>query len=258
MSRWRWPAAALFGIAAGTMHFFYVRSLEVKAVGGRQIEVLVSKEKVEAGKIVAEKSLGKRSVPESYLDDRVVRAERSKEIVGLASVVNLEPGQMIEWSDFAERNDPSAENLAELVGPGQRAITIQVNAPLSMGGMLRPGHRVDILGTFERRDQKEDKVAVTLLQNVTVLATGKNTAAAAEGNRYGTVTLSVGLEEAEILSLATTQGSLSLVLRGYDDLEVVSDVPEKGMADVWEAERRNALQKKPQPSISGIERLVTR
>ena len=67
-----------------------------------------------------------------------------------------------------------------------------------------------------------------------------------------------GFEESELLAFASTLGSLSLVLRGYQDLEVVRDVPEKGMDDVWEAERRNALQERPGNGSKPIERLKVR
>jgi Flp pilus assembly protein CpaB len=121
---------------------------------------------------------------------------------------------------------------------------------------------VDILGTFARdKGLKADRVTVTLLQNVTVLATGGSVGAGSGGEqkpaspRFATVTLSVGLEEAELLSYASKHGSLSLVLRGYQDLRVVADVPEKGIDDVWEAERRNALQGHERGGGQQIERL---
>jgi pilus assembly protein CpaB len=147
-----------------------------------------------------------------------------------------------------------------------RAITIPVDGALSMGGLLRPGHRVDILGTFSRgaKWSAAERATVTLLQNVLVLATGRDLRGEAEeggerGRRFRTVTLSVGLEESELLSLASIQGQLSLVLRGRQDLTAMRDVPEKGMADIWEAERRNALQEKPRRTAHpGIERLRAR
>ena len=131
--------------------------------------------------------------------------------------------------------------------------------------MLRPGHRVDILGTFSRDGRRGDRITATLLQNVLLLATGQDLGKGQEPGketegqgRFGTVTLSVGLEEAQLLSLAATQGILSLVLRGYQDLTVLRDVPEKEMADVWEADRRNALNARSADQAVPIERLQPR
>ena len=262
--RKKWIAALVFGLVAGFLHFTFLSEVEAEARGGKEIEVLVTTTGVEAGETVEEAMVAARSIPGAFVDERVVTAGRSDEIVGLPLAVNLEQGQMIQWTDFVERPSDMANDLAELIGPGQRAMTIQVDSSLSMGGLLRPGHRVDILGTFSRgKDLRSDKVTVTLLQNVTVLATGRdlsggNAQEDEKAARYGTVSLSVGLEESELLAFASTLGSLSLVLRGYQDLEVVRDVPEKGMDDVWEAERRNALQERPRNGAKPIERLKVR
>ncbi len=256
--------AATLGLLAGAMHLTYVRGLEKEAHGGELVRVLATAEAVRSGDKIIKKSLATREVPLSYVDDRVVRADDATEIVGLVAAVDLRAAQMILWTDFTDRVVPGGADLAERVDSGKRAITIPVDRALSMGGMLRPGHRVDIIGTFAKGGGlvSKDKITVTLLQNVLVLATGcdLNGDSTEEGSgRFNTVTLSVGLEEAELLSLATTQGKLSLVLRGRQDLSVVHDVPEKGMADLWEAERRNALQAKPPTSNAlGIERLKAR
>jgi pilus assembly protein CpaB len=262
----KWIAALALGAAAGGLHLAYVRSLAAEARGGEAVEVLVAARDANKGKTLDEKATAARRVPEAWVDGRVVRMARAKEVLGLALTVDLAAGDAVQWSDFAERPDPGASDLARLVPSGNRALTIPVNAALSMGGLLRPGHRVDILGTFARGgDRRGDKTTVTLLQNVVVLATGqdvgagdKGGAAATGSSRYGTATLSVTLEQAELLSFASTQGSLSLVLRGDQDLEVVEGVPEKGQADVWEAERRTSLQRAPAPRAAAIERLKVR
>ena len=260
----KWIAALVFGLVAGALHFSFLREVEAKARGGEEIEVLVTTAGVEAGETVEEATVAARSIPGAFVDERVVTAERSDEIMGLPLAVNLEQGQMIQLTDFVERPSTQANDLAELIGPGQRAMAISVDSSLSMGGLLKPGHRVDILGTFSKgKDLRSDKVTVTLLQNVTVLATGRDLSGSnaqedEKLSRYSTVSLSVGLEESELLAFASSLGSLSLVLRGYQDLEVVRDVPEKGMDDVWEAERRNALQERPGNGAKPIERLKVR
>jgi pilus assembly protein CpaB len=262
--RKKWIVALAFGLVAGALHFAFLREVEAEARGGKEIEVLVTTAEIEVGETAQEGMVAARSIPAAFVDERVVIAGRSAEIMGLPLAVNLEQGQMIQWTDFVERPSDLANDLAELIGPGQRAMAISVDSSLSMGGLLKPGHRVDILGTFSKgKDLRSDKVTVTLLQNVTVLATGRDlTGSKSEENektaRYGTVSLSVGLEESELLAFASTLGSLSLVLRGYQDLEVVRDVPEKGMDDVWEAELRNALQERPGNGSKSIERLKVR
>lgn len=253
----RWIAALVLGVAAGGLHYGYVQALEASASGGERVDILVAREKMSEGQKLESEKVATRSVPDAYVDERVVKADEIGEIEGLAMAVTVRAGQAIQWTDFGERDDPEQEDLSALVEPGHRAMAIPVDASLSMGGMLSPGHRVDVLGTFKKgKSSRTEKVTVTLLQNVMVLATGRNLASGEK--RYSTVTMSVGLEEAELLAFASSQGSLSLVLRGRQDLEVVRDVPEKGMEDVWEAERRNALQDKARPERRAIERLRAR
>lgn len=254
----RWIVALVIGVGAGALHFTYVRSLEAEVRGGQEVEVLVAKERIAVGEPLARGMVATRRMPQAFVDDRDVTASGLSEVEGLTLAVTLQPGHALQWSDFEERPDPAVEDLSALVEPGQRGMAIPVDSSLSMGGMLRPGHRVDVLGTFAKgkTSLRTDKVTVTLLQNVTVLATGKDLGAGS--GRYSTVTMSVALEEAELLAFASKQGTLSLVLRGDQDLTVVKDVPEKGMEDVWEAERRNALQQVPRAQKRAIERLRAR
>jgi pilus assembly protein CpaB len=257
----RWLIVFGVGLAAFGLHFAYVKALEAETWGGKRVAVLVTTSRLARGTAIAEETLASREIPEAYAGNRAVPASRAKEILGLKVTVDVDAQEVVQWTDVAEREEEDARDLAALVAPGERAMTIPVDASLSMGGLLKPGHRVDILGTFSKsKDLKSEKVTVTLLQNVTVLATGKrfgggeaeNTTASA---RYATVTLSVGLEEAELLSYSSKTGTLSLVLRGYRDLRVVGDVPEKGMDDVWEAEKRNKLQSSERKAPQQIERI---
>jgi pilus assembly protein CpaB len=257
-------AVVVLALLAGVSHFGYLRAVAAEARGGEPMQVLVAAESLAVGQVLEAAHAARRAVPAAYVDERAIPAARVSEAVGLELAVEVAAGDVLAWTDFTERAEPTARDLARLIGSGQRAMTIPVDQSLSLGGMLRPGHRVDILGTFARGSRaKTDRVTVTLLQNVTVLATGRDlTGEQEEGRsrqRYSTATLSVGLEEAELLAFATTLGSLSLVLRGEQDLTRVRDVPEKGIADVWEAERRNALQSRSRGgSEPGIERLDVR
>ncbi len=252
MANSKWIAALSLGLVAAGAHFLYVSRLEESVGGGAAVAVLSVTRAVRAGEALAEEDLATRSVPVSYVDDRSVRANRVSELVDMIVNVDLEEGAVIQWTDFAPRVT-GARDLAELLEPGKRAVTIPVDRTLSMGGMLRPGHRVDILGTFHQGENRFARVTVTVLQNIRVLATGNRIQSvmtvdregeekkpASSSNRrpeFSTVTLSVGLEEAALLALSSKQGPLSLALRGHQDLEVLNGVPEVTMKDIWERDR---------------------
>jgi pilus assembly protein CpaB len=99
---------------------------------------------------------------------------------------------------------------------------------------------VDILGTFtfpsNKGDPQLDTVTLTILQNVTVLATGKDTArslteaaiqtggGARRPSSYSTVTLLVTPKEAEMLVFAMQKGRLTLTLRNPSDVSSARDL----------------------------------
>jgi Flp pilus assembly protein CpaB len=114
--------------------------------------------------------------------------------------------------------------------------------------MLRPGDHVDVLGTFAR-GQGTDWATVTLLQNVQVLATGELRAAAegesdtsSQPKSFNNITLSVDLEEAELLAFSVQRGPINVILRAQDDLETVEDIPDKNFGDIFEVQKRAAFR----------------
>jgi len=102
--------------------------------------------------------------------------------------------------------------LSALVKPGMKAVTIRVNDVEGVGGFVQPGDRVDVLLT--RQIDKGQASTEVVLQNVRVLAVDQS---ADERNAKAAVAKSVTLEvttvEAQKIWLASSVGSLSLLLR---------------------------------------------
>ena len=172
MKRKRWILTLLIGFFAAAGHYKYVHDLKDKTVGGDKVEVLSLSENIPAGEEIVREKLASRMIPSSYIDERAVRSDKIKEVLGLSAALNLKSGHTLLWTDFQTHAGAAGSDLADLLESGQRAVTISVDASLSMGGLLRPGHRVDILCTFGQKLMQE-RYTVTLLQNVTVLAVGR-------------------------------------------------------------------------------------
>jgi pilus assembly protein CpaB len=102
--------------------------------------------------------------------------------------------------------------LSALVQPGMKAVTIRVNDVEGVGGFVLPGDRVDVVLT--RQVDKGQATTEVVLQNTRVLAIDQS---ADERVNKATVAKSVTLEvstvEAQKVWLASTVGSLSLLLR---------------------------------------------
>jgi len=186
--------------------------------------------------------------------------------VKLATVdrVNLPKGAFLKTADVVDRaisvtmttNEPilagklaakgSGEGLTALIEPGTRAISVQVNEISGVSGFIQPGTRVDVL--FTRQFSNGDAATTTLLQNVKVLAYGKQLEAPAKLDPKDTskptvATLLVSQEQAQKLVLAMQRGKIQLVLRNGLDEEIADDWSPVQAADLGIEE-----PKKPVPA----------
>jgi pilus assembly protein CpaB len=127
--------------------------------------------------------------------------------------------------------------LAYIVSKNKRALSIAISGASAVSGLVKPNDRVDIVGTFTfpspSNPTQVESVTITLMQNVTVLATGNRLArqdterpGLSPGGGYSTVTFEVTPREAEILVFAQqTRGQLYLALRSPDDIYFEDELP---------------------------------
>ncbi|HEV8313914.1 MAG TPA: Flp pilus assembly protein CpaB [Burkholderiaceae bacterium] len=112
--------------------------------------------------------------------------------------------------------------LSAVVPEGKRAMTVRVNDVIGVAGFALPGTYVDIMVNTQQdgaqRNDQDHTVSKIVLERILVLAVAQ------EADRDGTkpkvvsaVTLEVAPKQAEILDLARSVGTLSLVLRNQAD-----------------------------------------
>jgi pilus assembly protein CpaB len=125
----------------------------------------------------------------------------------------------------------SGVGLAPVIPVGMRAVTVRVSDVAGVAGFVLPGTRVDVLVTGRltsyvkgKAPDADTSITSTVLQNVIVLSTGqtlqndnKNVALSAS-----TVTLLATPDQAEILTLANTEGRIQLILRNGSDQKIES------------------------------------
>lgn len=113
--------------------------------------------------------------------------------------------------------------LAATIPQGMRAVAVRVNDIVGVAGFVNPGSHVDILiaGNPPGGSVAAGTVTKTLLQNMTVLSAGQNIQKDAEGKPVSVpvVNVLVTPEQAEILSLASNDARIQLVLRNPTDKE---------------------------------------
>lgn len=113
--------------------------------------------------------------------------------------------------------------LASMIPPGMRAVAIRVNDVVAVSGFAAAGSHVDVLiaGNPPNGNQAVGTVTKTLLQNVEILSAGATIQKDAEGKPVSVPTINLLLTpaQAEIMSLASNEARIQLVLRNPTDKE---------------------------------------
>jgi pilus assembly protein CpaB len=140
------------------------------------------------------------------------------DVVGRGLIMAVRTNEPLLASKLAERG--SGGGLPILIPEGMRAMSISVDQVVGVAGFVIPGTRVDVLLTIQPPGQTEN-VTQIILQNLTVLTAGQITERNDAGDpiTVNVVTLMLSPEQAERLSLATSQGRIQLALRNMLDIE---------------------------------------
>ena len=106
--------------------------------------------------------------------------------------------------------------LPPAIPEGLRAVSVRVNEVIGVAGYVLPGTRVDVVATVNPSDQRANMTSKVILTNVQVLAAGTKIERAGDKDKpvpVTVVTLLVAPDEAERLTLASTEGKIQLALR---------------------------------------------
>jgi pilus assembly protein CpaB len=244
-------------MASVMLLLLYTRQFEQEMSGGDRIRMLVAVKPIERGKLVSDDMLGTRDVPIAYVESRGVKASERSKIIGIAAANNVQAHDLLMWSDLAVNIEE--RDLSSLVQPGSRAVTVHaVTGEETKGNaLIRPGDYVDVVATMPdaaKGSGTDGRASIVLLQRVLVLAVGMATEAqAAVGNaqpgnysaqRDMVLTLSLNLQEAQLLALATERGHLSVAVRNPDDTRVIEGIPDMSSAALFDVKARNDIQRK--------------
>jgi pilus assembly protein CpaB len=137
--------------------------------------------------------------------------------------------------------------LAPLIKQGYRAIAVAVNQVSGVSGFILPGSKVDVLLTARGVGGTSENLTTTVLENVTVLSTGHSQEADANGQPQNVPVVNMLLkpEDARLLTLATQEGRIQLVLRNPkdDEEQLAENRPITSTADLFAG-----MVSKPQPA----------
>src|SRR5947209_5950134 len=177
-------------------------------------DVIVAAGDLQVGAKVQDGDVRMVKVPVSVVPPNSFRSK--SQIIGRGVILPIQRGEFILPSKLAAEN--AGSGLPSLIPPGMRAVSVRVNEVVAVAGFVVPGTRVDVLLTGNPSGGNEPQTT-TVLENVAVIAAGQKLERNAAGEPQSTpvITLLVSPDDAQRLTLASSQGHIQLALRNPVD-----------------------------------------
>jgi pilus assembly protein CpaB len=212
--------------------------------GARRVWVVCAVRDLPADTVLQMTDLNQKESFERDVGKNTVLPDDADQVIGKKLKYSIEKAETLTWSSVDVPFAPTY-GLATTVKPGMRAISISVGGAAAVSGLVMPNDRVDVLGSFyfpsETKPGEMEAVTLTVLQDVTILATGqllaKQMADAYDRRKppasYSMLTVEVTPREAELLVFAESmKGHLSLSLRNPSDVSYESTLPDINFARI--------------------------
>ena len=214
MARMRVFMVLVLAIAAGGVFAFatynYVQNLPAKTTSIPTKPVAVAAVDLDVGAELSRDDVRIIQWPANAVPTQAISDSNS--VVGRGLVM-----PMIQNEPFLELKLAPKEagaGLPPAIPPGLRAVSVKVNEVIGVAGYVLPGARVDVLATVSPNQSAVEMTSKVILTNVQVLAAGtKIEQGENKPVAVSVVTLLVDPEQAERLTLASTEGKIQLALR---------------------------------------------
>jgi pilus assembly protein CpaB len=152
---------------------------------------------------------------------------RVEDCAGRALITPVTTNEPILEAKLAPKS--AGAGLPAAIPEGMRALSVAVNDVVGVAGFVIPGTMVDVLVTGQVPGGKggNTNITRTILENVPVLAAGQKVEQDREGKpqKVPVITLLVSPEDADKLTMASTEGKIQLALRNTVDTKVVKPEP---------------------------------
>ncbi len=151
---------------------------------------------------------------------------RIQDVVGRALITPLVENEPVLDEKLAPRE--AGAGLPAAIPEGLRAVSVRVDDVVAVAGFAMPGTMVDVLVTGNLENTaNSNSVTRTILEDVRVLAAGQQVQQDKDGKpqTVNVVTLLVDPEQANKLTMASTEGKIHLSLRNTIDAKQVDPPP---------------------------------
>lgn len=239
-----------------------------KAVAQSQknlITVVVAKQDILAGATIKESMLAEVTVNKNIVQPRsAISIDR---VVDKIAIAPISKGEQV----LLNKVTMSAEvgSLAMKVPSGKRAVTVSVDNISSVGGMVRPGDHVDVVGMVPipamnaEGKQVNQLATMPLFQDVLVLAVGQEFMSAQGARKEEkavsaspAITFALSPQEANLIVFVQEQGKIRLVLRSPGDTQTQQVAPASWdtlfrlvMPQAYQQQEKPAVPVKPKKTV---------
>ena len=150
---------------------------------------------------------------------------RVEDCVDRALITGVVANEPILEANLAPK--AAGAGLSAVIPEGMRAVSVRVDDVVAVAGFVVPGTMVDVQVTAEATGGPLPGVTNTILQDIKVLAAGQKVEQDKEGKpqTVNVVTLLVNPEQANKLTMASTDGRIHLALRNTIDTKLVEPPP---------------------------------
>jgi pilus assembly protein CpaB len=235
----------ILAVVCGLSAMFLVQALRKPPTGPvvERVSIVFAAADVKPGEVIQESMLELREIRTDEVPEDAVR--KTVDALERAAMTQIDKGDMLREKKLAEKG--AGRGMAALIDKGMRAFTIPTSSySSSMAGFIQPNNHVDVLLTVNADEEEGGATTTTLLQDIRILA-ADTTFDAPTGNkidpdRARSVTLQVKPEDASLLDLGQSKGTLHLSLRNSKDTGITKPRPTT-LADL------RIIAVKPKPAV---------
>jgi len=250
MNRSRLLFIGVLALALGAFVSFVVyKNMLAKTSANNEpgADVIVAANDLQVGSKLQDGDIRQVKVPASVIPPNSYKVK--SQVLGRGVILPIKMGEFILPSKLADVG--AGSGLPSLIPSGMRAVSVRVNEVVAVAGFVVPGTRVDVLLTGNPGSGNEQQTS-TVLKNVAVIAAGQKLERNAAGEPQTTpvITLLVSPDDAQKLTLASSQGHIQLALRNpidtkNDDLDPAKVGPLYGYKTVAVPAPRPKVVKAP-------------
>lgn len=212
--------AVFFGLIAayGIYNFLSRQQKETESLRASNQDIVVAAQDIPPGTTINDEVIKKGMIKTSPWPKSSIPAgafSSPQQIVGKVNRVKIMANEPILESRLAGEG----AGLTVRLEAGKRAMAVRVDEIIGVSGFIVPDDRVDIILTTTPLGAAADaKISKIVLQNKRVLSVAQSTEQKdGKPQLARSITLEVTPEEAEKLSLISSEGQIAMALRGLGD-----------------------------------------